>query len=295
MEKQKLSKKNIIIISAVVAILVVALGFIVLFKGKDTGVTSSSSSKVVDVAKKIEEEQAFLEGSLQELDSTKETAEEKELSMSMLESTFKLTKDDIVAYKGKLPMINVKASMYLVVEAKDGKVDEVYNKIQEYANNYEKQWQMYLPDQYALVKEREVKKEGNIVYIVVPTEKIYKLSKEISKIGNFTDENTSAIQDMEILNNVFELELEDVETYEGRIPKVNTSASMYILVKPVENEDDDVIEDLTEFGQEYEKQASTYQNEQTNIIKNRKIGKTKDGICYLVMSDKADEIEKLLK
>lgn len=295
MENKAMNKKTIIIVSVVVAVLVIALGFVFLFKNKDNnGTTSAGNSKVDEIVKKIEEKEDFA-GMMQSIDSSSENKDEKEFSMSILESTFNITKEDVNLVKGKIPQINVKASMYLVVEAKEGKVEDVYKKLEEYGANYEKQWQTYLPDQYALVKQREIKKEGNIVYIVIPTERINKLAKSIDKIGNFTDETLPVIDDMTILESFFKLELEDVEMHIGRMSQVSTVPQMYLLVKPVEGETDDVLEDLTKFGNEYEAQNSNYANEQMEIIKNRKIGKTNDGICYLVISDKANEIEKLLK
>ena len=71
---------------------------------------------------------------------------------------------------GKMPLMNVKASMYIVVKATDGKVDYVKEKMEEYAKNYDELWSRYLPDQYELVKARKLEKVGNYVYLIISEE-----------------------------------------------------------------------------------------------------------------------------
>ena len=64
-------------------------------------------------------------------------------------------------------MMNVHASMFVIIKATDGKVEEVLQKVETYATNYEAQWERYLPEQFELVKNREVGKTGNYVYMIV--------------------------------------------------------------------------------------------------------------------------------
>ena len=63
--------------------------------------------------------------------------------------------------------IDVQASMYLVIQAKDGVVDSVKTKVDNYATSYEQQWERYLPEQYELVKQRKTGVKGNYVYLII--------------------------------------------------------------------------------------------------------------------------------
>ena len=75
--------------------------------------------------------------------------------------------DDVQGVIGKIPMMNVHASMYLVIEAKDGKVDVIKEKVDAYASAQEIQWERYLPEQYDLVKHRKTGVVGNYVYLII--------------------------------------------------------------------------------------------------------------------------------
>lgn len=80
---------------------------------------------------------------------------------------------------GKMPMMNVQASMYLVIKAKDGEVEAVKEKVNNYASNQEEMWATYLPEQYELVKERKTGVIGNYVYLIIGES-----ASEIEKIIN---------------------------------------------------------------------------------------------------------------
>jgi len=55
----------------------------------------------------------------------------------------------------------------VTLENNDEKVDEVFQKIIEYGNLYENEWSTYMEDQYELVKNRKIGKEGDYVYMIV--------------------------------------------------------------------------------------------------------------------------------
>lgn len=99
----------------------------------------------------------------------------EELSMLM-----EINKDDVVSAIGKVPMMNVHASMYLVIEAKEGSVDAVKAKVEEYAQAQEEHWKTYLPAQYELVEQRKFGVTGNYVYLVI-AETAAELEKLITK------------------------------------------------------------------------------------------------------------------
>ena len=81
---------------------------------------------------------------------------------------------------GKIPIMNVQASMYLLVQAKDGAVDTVKSELDNYLAQYEEQWSTYLPAQYALVQNRKVGTVGNTIYVII-AENADTLEQEILK------------------------------------------------------------------------------------------------------------------
>ena len=68
---------------------------------------------------------------------------------------------------GKMPMMNVHASMYLLIEAKEGKVETVKAELDKYVEQYEGQWSTYLPEQYEYVKNRKEGVLGNTIYLII--------------------------------------------------------------------------------------------------------------------------------
>lgn len=135
----------------IIAIVIIALVVVFLLKG-------DGKAKNLDLPQlntTLSEKSPFNEMATMDI-----TAEE--LSMLM-----EINKDDVVSAIGKVPMMNVHASMYLVIEAKEGSVDAVKAKVEEYAQTQEAHWQTYLPAQYELVKQRKFGTIGNYVYLVI--------------------------------------------------------------------------------------------------------------------------------
>lgn len=88
--------------------------------------------------------------------------------------------ENVEKVAGKIPMMNVQASMYLLVQAKDGAVDTVKSELDNYLAQYEEQWSTYLPAQYALVQNRKVGTVGNTIYVII-AENADTLEQEILK------------------------------------------------------------------------------------------------------------------
>ena len=82
-------------------------------------------------------------------------------------SVFNIPESDIEEVYGKMPMMNVQASLFAVIKAADGKADEVKQKLEEYGNSYQAQWEKYLPEQLELVKNRIIATTGDYVYIII--------------------------------------------------------------------------------------------------------------------------------
>ncbi len=143
-----------VMIGIIIAIIVVALGvgayFIFVPKTNNTNVTLDLQTVSANITNA-----GFSETMMMELDT------------AILSSVYKIDEANVAEVVGKMPMINVQASMYLIIKAADGKVDEVKAKVEEYGQSYEQQWATYLPAQHELVQNRKVGKIGNYVYMVI--------------------------------------------------------------------------------------------------------------------------------
>ena len=103
-----------------------------------------------------------------------------DITMEELGSIFGINTENVEKVVGKVPMMSVQASMYVLIQAKDGAVDTVKAELDKYATQYEEQWSMYLPAQYELVKNRKMGIVGNTVYMIV-AENAETLEQEITK------------------------------------------------------------------------------------------------------------------
>ena len=140
------------ILYLVIAIVIITIGVGIYF------FTGNDKSKTLDLQQL---NTAFTEKSpFNEMATMDVTTEE----LNML---LEVNPDDVQGVIGKIPMMNVHASMYLVIEVKDGKVDAIKEKVDSYASAQEMQWQMYLPEQYELVKQRKTGVVGNYVYLII--------------------------------------------------------------------------------------------------------------------------------
>ena len=75
--------------------------------------------------------------------------------------------DNVETMSGKFPMMNVQASMYLIVKAKDGQVEAVKQDLENFGQVYDDQWSRYLPAQYELVQNRKIGTYGDYAYIII--------------------------------------------------------------------------------------------------------------------------------
>ena len=90
-----------------------------------------------------------------------------DIDKDILSSLYYLGEDAYTEVIGKMPMMNIQASMYLVIKAKSGQVENVKQKLEDYAKSEEKKWSTYLPEQYDLVKQRKLNVVGNYVYLII--------------------------------------------------------------------------------------------------------------------------------
>ena len=103
-----------------------------------------------------------------------------DITTEQLSSSYGINIENVDKVVGKMPMMNVQASMYILIQAKDGTVDTVKAELDKYAQQYEEQWSMYLPEQYELVQNRKMGTVGNTIYMIV-AENAETLEQEITK------------------------------------------------------------------------------------------------------------------
>ena len=155
-------KKNVLITIVVILVVVALIVGAVIFGGKEKTID-------VDVAgQTLANSTPFNE--LATMDITTEE----------LGSLYGINTENVEKVVGKMPMMNVQASMYLIIQAKEGTVDTVKAELDAYATQYEEQWSTYLPAQYELVKNRKMGVVGNTVYMII-AENAETLEQEITK------------------------------------------------------------------------------------------------------------------
>lgn len=158
-------KKNVLI--TIVVILVVA----VLVVGAVVVLNNKKEEKTIDVD--VAGQTLANSTPFNELATMDITTEE-------LGSLYGINTENVEKVVGKMPMMNVQASMYLIIQAKEGTVDTVKAELDAYATQYEEQWSTYLPAQYELVKNRKMGVVGNTVYMII-AENAETLEQEITK------------------------------------------------------------------------------------------------------------------
>ena len=123
-----------------------------------------------------------------ELTSVMETIEtkfENDLPMTMpvgeveLQDFYGMSTDMVEDYAIILSAMNVHATEIIMVEAKEGKLDDVKAALDKRMEDVERIWSTYLPDQYELVKNRKTLESGNYVAIVI-AEKADEIMKVIT-------------------------------------------------------------------------------------------------------------------
>lgn len=155
--------KNVLI--AVIAVVVVAVVGAYMFLGND----EEAKSLNLDTANQI-------------LSSTTPFSEmmTMDITSEELGSVCGINTDNVEKVYGKMPMMNVHSSMYLLIQAKEGTVETVKAEVDKYVAQYEEQWSTYLPEQYEYVKNRKEGVLGNTIYLII-AENAEALEKSITE------------------------------------------------------------------------------------------------------------------
>ena len=150
-------KKTNIILGIVIAIFVICAVFIlvnaVMNNKKDDNVPVNVDFAAL--SSEIEESTNF--------DSSKM----KHITIEDLQNDFSIKSEWVKQVIGQRPYVNVTASMYVIVEATDGNVENVVSAFEKYGDSYDEMWKDYLTEEYELVKNRQIGSKGNYVYFIV--------------------------------------------------------------------------------------------------------------------------------
>ena len=147
----------VVIIIAIVVVIVIA-GNAKKDEEQNGGQESQQSVELnlTEVASKIEENSIFAEMATEEV--TTET----------LGSFFKVDTSKVSNVVGKVPLMNIQASMYVIVEANDSaSAEEVKTELETYGEAFEGQWKTYLPEQCDYVKNRKIGVKGKYAYLII--------------------------------------------------------------------------------------------------------------------------------
>ncbi len=156
-------KKNVIsVIVAILIVVVVGVGAYFILNKSEKSIDINLASQTLSNSAPFNE--------LSTVDITKD----------LLSSLYGINIENVENVLGKMPMMNVQASMYVLIQAKEGTVETVKSELDKYATQYEEQWSTYLPEQYDLVKNRKTGVVGNVVYMII-AENAETLQQEITK------------------------------------------------------------------------------------------------------------------
>ena len=90
-----------------------------------------------------------------------------DIDKDTLSTYFQVDTANVVKVYGKMPMMNVHASMYVLVKAREGKAEDVKQNLETFGQSYEEEWSSYLPEQHELVQNRKIGIVGDYVYLII--------------------------------------------------------------------------------------------------------------------------------
>ncbi len=165
-----MKKRNIILI-IISIVLVIIIGItLVIFLNYNNSISNKDeniSISLDELDKKIEQTNEF------------EFLKMNAITDDEASAKFLIDKSKIKNIIGREPIVHTKSGMYVVIQTDLDNIQDVKLALESYGSEYEEQWKTYLPDQYELVKNREIGVKGNYVYMIVSEspEKILELIK----------------------------------------------------------------------------------------------------------------------
>lgn len=119
------------------------------------------------------------------------------------------------------------------------------------------------------------------------------LNQSFIQKGEFNLSNMQDISKEYIMDNIG-IKEENVINYIGKVPIVEISSSMYLVLEtPSKNDAESVLEKLEKFVTEYELSWNSFLLSEQSIIQDRKIGII-GNYAYIIIAENSDELEKLI-
>lgn len=165
-----MKKRNIIlIIISIVLVIIIGIA-LVIFLNYNNSISNKDeniSISLDELDKKIEQTNEF------------ESLKMNAITDDEASAKFLIDKSKIKNIIGREPIVHTKSGMYVVIQTDLDNIQDVKLALESYGSEYEEQWKTYLPDQYELVKNREIGVKGDYVYMIVSEspEKILELIK----------------------------------------------------------------------------------------------------------------------
>lgn len=165
-----MKKRNIIlIIISIVLVIIIGIA-LVIFLNYNNSISNKDeniSISLDELDKKIEQTNEF------------EFLKMNAITDDETSAKFLIDKSKIKNIIGREPIVHTKSGMYVVIQTDLDNIQDVKLALESYGSEYEEQWKTYLPDQYELVKNREIGVKGDYVYMIVSEspEKILELIK----------------------------------------------------------------------------------------------------------------------
>lgn len=165
-----MKKRNIIlIIISIILVIIIGIALVVFlnYNNSTSNKDENISISLDELDKKIEQTNEF------------EFLKMNAITDDEASAKFLIDKSKIKNIIGREPIVHTKSGMYVVIQTDLDNIQDVKLALESYGSEYEEQWKTYLPDQYELVKNREVGVKGNYVYMIVSEspEKILELIK----------------------------------------------------------------------------------------------------------------------
>lgn len=165
-----MKKRNIIwIIISIILVIIIGIALVVFlnYNNSISNKDENISISLDELDKKIEQTNEF------------EFLKMNAITDDEASAKFLIDKSKIKNIIGREPIVHTKSGMYVVIQTDLDNIQDVKLALESYGSEYEEQWKTYLPDQYELVKNREIGVKGDYVYMIVSEspEKILELIK----------------------------------------------------------------------------------------------------------------------
>ncbi len=165
-----MKKRNIIlIIISIILVIIIGIALVVFlnYNNSKSNKDENISISLDELDKKIEQTNEF------------EFLKMNAITDDEASAKFLIDKSKIKNIIGREPIVHTKSGMYVVIQTDLDNIQDVKLALESYGSEYEEQWKTYLPDQYELVKNREIGVKGDYVYMIVSEspEKILELIK----------------------------------------------------------------------------------------------------------------------